>query len=157
MKHARKENGHERGFMQAVIRTGGNQYMVKVGQTLEVDLLGDAKKVELDALLTIDGDKVVVGAPFVSGVKIVAEVLGETKGDKIKVLKFKPKKRVKKLTGHRQHYSQIKIVSIGEVKDRSTSLTAGKKAEAKAETKADTSTPLSTGKPATKEPAKSAA
>lgn len=98
--------------MQAVIQTGGKQYIVTKDQTLAVELLGDAKKIEFEALLVIDGDKVKVGTPTVEGVKVKAEVLGEVKADKIKVLKFKAKKRVKKLTGHRQHYSQIKIISI---------------------------------------------
>ncbi len=99
--------------MQAIITTGGKQYIVAKDQTLEVELLGEVKKLEFDVLMTMDGDKFQVGAPFVAGVKVKAEVLEETKGEKIKVLKFKAKKRVKKLTGHRQHYSKIKIVSIG--------------------------------------------
>ncbi len=99
--------------MQAVIQTGGKQYLVTKDQTLAVELLGDAKKVEFAALLVIDGDKVKVGTPTVDSVKVKAEVVGEIKADKIKVLKFKAKKRVKKLTGHRQHYSKIKITSIG--------------------------------------------
>ncbi len=99
--------------MQAIIATGGKQYIVTKDQTLEVELLGDAKKVEFDVLMTIDGDKVNVGAPLIKDLKVKAEVLEETKGEKIKVLKFKAKKRIKKLTGHRQHYSKIKITSIG--------------------------------------------
>jgi large subunit ribosomal protein L21 len=99
--------------MQAIITTGGKQYIVTKDQTLEIELLGDAKKMEFEALMTMDGDKVNVGAPFVKDVKVKAEVLEETKGKKIKILKFKAKKRVKKLTGHRQHYSLIKIISIG--------------------------------------------
>lgn len=99
--------------MQAVIASGGKQYLVKKDQVLELELLGDVKKVELEALLVIDGDKVTVGAPMVSGVKVVAEVVEEVKGDKIKVLRFKPKKRIKRLTGHRQHYAQVKITKIG--------------------------------------------
>lgn len=99
--------------MQAIISTGGKQYIVDKDQTLEVELLGDVKKIEFDALMTMDGDKIQVGAPFVKDVKVKAEVLEETKGEKIKVLKFKAKKRIKKLTGHRQHYSKVKIVSIG--------------------------------------------
>ena len=82
-------------------------------QTLEVELLGDAKKVEFDALLVIDGDKTSVGTPFVSGVKVLGEVVEEVKGEKIKVLRFKAKKRIKRLTGHRQHYSLVKITKIG--------------------------------------------
>ena len=82
-------------------------------ETLELELLGDAKKVELDALLLIDGDKITVGAPIVDGVKVHGEVLEEVKGEKLKILKFKAKKRIKRLTGHRQHYSLVKITKIG--------------------------------------------
>jgi large subunit ribosomal protein L21 len=99
--------------MQAVIASGGKQYLVEKDQTLELELLGDAKKVEFDVLLLIDGDKVKVGAPHVAGSKVHADVVEEVKGEKIKVLKFKAKKRVKRLTGHRQHYSQVKITKIG--------------------------------------------
>ena len=99
--------------MQAVIVSGGKQYIVTKDQTLELELLGDIKKIEFDALLTIDGDNVKVGAPHVAGVKVSAEVIEEVKGDKIKVLKFKAKKRIKRLTGHRKHYSLVKITKIG--------------------------------------------
>lgn len=98
--------------MQAIIASGGKQYLVQPDQTIELELLGDGKKYEFDALMTIDGDTIKVGTPVVAGVKVHAEVLGETKGDKIKVLKFKAKKRVKTLTGHRQHYTQVKITKI---------------------------------------------
>src|SRR5688572_9559916 len=100
-------------MMQAVIKSGGKQYLVKPGQILEVERLAGTKKLEFEPLLVIDGDKVSVGAPSVGEVKVAAEVLGEVKGDKIKVLKFKAKKRVHKQTGHRQRYSQIKITTIG--------------------------------------------
>lgn len=99
--------------MQAVIVSGGKQYLVKKDDVLEVELLGDVKKLELDALLVIDGDKTTVGTPTVDGVKVHAEVVEEVKGEKVKIMKFKAKKRVKRLTGHRQHYSQIKITKIG--------------------------------------------
>jgi large subunit ribosomal protein L21 len=99
--------------MQAVIASGGKQYIVTKDQTLELELLGDVKKIEFEVLLLIDGDKVTVGAPFVAGMKVLAEVIEEVKGEKIKVLKFKAKKRIKRLTGHRQHYSQVKIIKIG--------------------------------------------
>ena len=87
--------------------------MVEKGQELDVELLGEAKKVEFDVLLTVDGDAVKVGTPHVAGVKAHAEVVEEVKGEKIKVLKFKAKKRIKTLTGHRQHYTRVKITSIG--------------------------------------------
>ncbi len=101
--------------MKAVIQTGGKQYLVEAGQTLNVELLNLGKdKAEFAPLLLIDGDKIQVGKPMVEGVKVKADILGEAKGDKIKIMKFKSKKRVKKLTGHRQKYSQIKITSIAK-------------------------------------------
>jgi large subunit ribosomal protein L21 len=100
--------------MQAVIQSGGKQYIVAKDQVVELELLDpEAKKIEFKPLLIIDGEKVQVGTPEVAGVTVVAEALGEVKGDKIKVLRFKPKKRVKRLTGHRQHYTQVKITKIG--------------------------------------------
>ncbi|HUC86930.1 MAG TPA: 50S ribosomal protein L21 [Candidatus Saccharimonadales bacterium] len=103
--------------MQAVIRTGAKQYLVQPDQTLEIDLVGsDAKTLEFQPLLVIDGDKVSVGTPTVAGVTVTAKVVGEVKGEKLKILKFKPKKRIKKQTGHRQRYTQITITGIGAAK-----------------------------------------
>lgn len=108
-------------YMQAVITAGGKQYLVEDGQTLEIDLIGnESKKVEFEPLMVIDGDKVEVGAPRVIGTTVTAEVLGETKGEKLKVLKFKAKKRVSKQTGHRQRYTQVKITGIGASKAKKT-------------------------------------
>lgn len=102
--------------MQAVIQTGSKQYLVEPGQTLEIDLVEDTKKLSFEPLLVIDGAKIQVGAPFVEGVPVAVDVLGEIKGDKLKVLKFQAKKRVNTKTGHRQRYTRIKILSIGSVK-----------------------------------------
>jgi large subunit ribosomal protein L21 len=98
--------------MQAVIASGGKQYLVEKDQELELELLGDAKSVEFDVLLLIDGDKVKVGKPHVAGAKAEAKVVEEVKGEKVRVLKFKAKKRIKRLTGHRQRYSRVKITKI---------------------------------------------
>lgn len=100
--------------MKAVIKVGGKQYIVAEKETLLVDRLPDGtKELTLDALLTIDGDKTVVGTPLVSGVKVSAKVVeAEVKGDKIRVIRYKSKKRVHKENGHRQKYSQIQITSI---------------------------------------------
>jgi large subunit ribosomal protein L21 len=123
--------------MQAVIRSGAKQYLVKPGQVLEIDLVGgDAKTLEFEPLLVIDGDKVQVGAPVVAGVKVAAEVAGEVKGEKLQVLKFKAKKRVKTQTGHRQHYTQIKITAIGTAKAPAAKAAAAKPAAKKAPAKA---------------------
>ncbi len=100
--------------MKAVIKVGGKQYLVAEKETLLVDRLPDGtKELKLDALLTIDGDKTVVGKPLVSGVKVSAKVTEpEVKGEKLRVIRYKSKKRVHKETGHRQRYSQIQITSI---------------------------------------------
>jgi large subunit ribosomal protein L21 len=98
--------------MQAVITSGGKQYLVKPDQILDLELVGDVKNLEFEPLMVIDGDKVSVGAPVVKGAKVTAEIIGEVKGDKLKIMRFKAKKRVKRLTGHRQHYTQVKIAKI---------------------------------------------
>ncbi len=100
--------------MKAVIKVGGKQYIVAEKETLLVDRLPDGtKELALDALLTIDGDKTVVGTPLVKGVKVSAKVTeAEVKGDKVRIIRYKSKKRVHKETGHRQKYSEIQITSI---------------------------------------------
>lgn len=99
---------------KAVIKVGGKQYVVTEKETLLVDLLPEGtKELTLDALLVIDGDKTTVGAPTVKGVKVKAKVVEDlVKGDKIRVIRYKSKKRVHKETGHRQKYSKIEIASI---------------------------------------------
>lgn len=100
--------------MKAVIKVGGKQYIVTEKETLLVDRLQDGtKELTLDALLTIDGDKTEVGTPLVKGVKVSAKVVeAEVKGEKLRIIRYKAKKRVHKETGHRQKYSQIQITSI---------------------------------------------
>ncbi len=100
--------------MKAVVKVGGKQYLVSEKETLMVDLLPEGtKELDLDALLIIDGDKTTVGAPLVKGVKVKAKVVDErVAGDKIRVIRYKSKKRVNTQTGHRQKYSKIEISSI---------------------------------------------
>ena len=99
---------------KAVVKIGGKQFVVTEKQTLLVDLLPEGtKELTLDALLLIDGDKTTIGTPLVSGVKVSATVVEElVKGDKIRVIRYKSKKRVHKENGHRQKYSKIEITSI---------------------------------------------
>lgn len=99
---------------KAVVKVGGKQYIVTEKETLLVDLLPEGTKdLTLDALLVIDGDKTQVGKPTVDGVKVTAKVVEDlVKGDKIRVIRYKSKKRVHKETGHRQKYSKIEIDSI---------------------------------------------
>ncbi len=98
--------------MQAVIASGGKQYIVKAGDIVDLELLGDVKKFEFDALMTFEGSNVSIGTPLVDKIKVHAELIDEVKGDKLKIMKFKAKKRVKRLTGHRQKYTQVKITKI---------------------------------------------
>jgi large subunit ribosomal protein L21 len=99
--------------MKAVIKVGGKQYMVAEKETLLVDRLADdTKTLEIEPLLVIDGDKATVGAPVVKGAKVSAKVLGDEKGEKLKIVHFKSKKREKTMTGHRQHYTKIEISKI---------------------------------------------
>ena len=99
---------------KAVVKVGGKQYVVAEKETLLVDLLPEGtKELTLDALLVIDGDKTTVGTPVVKGVTVKAKVIEElVKGDKIRVIRYKAKKRVHKENGHRQKYSKIEISSI---------------------------------------------
>ena len=99
---------------KAVIKVGGKQFIVSEKETLLVDLLPQGtKELELDALMLINGDKVEVGTPVVKGVKVSAKVVDElVKGEKIRVIRYKAKKRVHKENGHRQRYTKIEIASI---------------------------------------------
>lgn len=98
--------------MKAVIKSGGKQYLVSKGDTIDVDLLNsDKRTLTFDPLLVITENETVVGTPA-TGHSVSAEVLGEIKGDKVTAIRYKAKKRVKKVRGHRQQYSQIKITNI---------------------------------------------
>ncbi len=101
----------------AIIETGGKQYRVSPGQTIDVERLdvADGKTVDLDRVLLIaDGERVEVGTPTVEGAKVVATSKGEGKGDKVIVFKYKPKVRYRKKTGHRQFYTRLVIDKIVE-------------------------------------------
>ena len=100
--------------MKAVVKISGKQYVVSEKESLLVDLLPEGtEELTLDALLVIDGDKTKVGTPTVKGAVVKAKVVeAEVKGDKIRVIRYKAKKRVHKETGHRQKYTKIQISSI---------------------------------------------
>jgi large subunit ribosomal protein L21 len=99
----------------AIIETGGKQYRVNPGQTIDVERLevAEGDTVELDRVLLIgDGDRVTVGTPTVDGAKVVATAKGESRGDKVIVFKYKPKVRYRKKTGHRQFHTRLLIDKI---------------------------------------------
>lgn len=100
--------------MKAVVKISGKQYLVSEKESLLVDLLHEGtKELTLDALLVIDGDKIKVGTPTVKGSSVKAKVVeAEVKGDKLRVIRYKSKKRVHKETGHRQKYTKIEVTSI---------------------------------------------
>jgi len=99
---------------KAVIATGGKQYLVHEGETLNVELVkGEKGKLAFDALLVIDGDKVTVGTPVVDKVQVKADIVAEdVQADKVTSIRYKAKKRVRTVRGHRQHQTTLKITSI---------------------------------------------
>jgi len=98
---------------KAVIRTGGKQYLVQEGETLKVELINDAgKSLNFEPLLTLDGDKVEIGQPSLTG-KVTAEVVeADVQADKVTSIRYKAKKRVHTVRGHRQHQTVLKITKI---------------------------------------------
>ncbi|HAX24921.1 MAG TPA: 50S ribosomal protein L21 [Thermomicrobiales bacterium] len=101
--------------MYAVIKTGGKQYRVAAGDTIAVERL-DAEagsQVEIDRVLMVSGEAgITIGAPVVDGAAVVATISEHFRGPKIRVFKFKPKKRYRRTTGHRQEMTRLTINEI---------------------------------------------
>lgn len=119
--------------MFAVIKSGGRQYKVSVGEKLQVNRLPyeDGKQIEIgEVLLISDADNSVVGAPFVEGAKVLATVEGQARGEKLIVFKYKSKKRYRHRRGHRQ---ELTVLSIDDIISNGKSLITGEKPEAKQE------------------------
>lgn len=101
--------------MYAIIETGGKQYNVKVGESIMVEKLNVAagETVVFDKVLAVGKeDSLTVGAPFVNGAAVKADVVGEGKGKKIIVYKYKSKKGYHKKNGHRQPFTKVTITAI---------------------------------------------
>jgi large subunit ribosomal protein L21 len=101
--------------MYAIIETGGKQYKVAEGDIIRCDLLESevGSDVTFDrVVLAASGDDVKIGAPLLSGASVSGTVLRQAKDKKILVFRYKPKKRVRKLNGHRQRYAEVKITKI---------------------------------------------
>ncbi|HJX12137.1 MAG TPA: 50S ribosomal protein L21 [Dehalococcoidales bacterium] len=99
----------------AIIETGGKQYKVTEGQTLDVELLETTEgvPVELDRVLLIaDGDKVTVGQPVIEGAKVLATAKENGRAAKVIVFKYKAKVRYRRKNGHRQHFTRLSIDHI---------------------------------------------
>ena len=101
--------------MYAIVESGGKQYKAVEGTTVEVDLLPAEIGEQIDlnqVLLFVDGDEVKVGAPGVDGAIVKTTVVSHIKGPKIIIFKYRPKKRIRVKTGHRQQYTRLMVNSI---------------------------------------------
>ncbi|OGZ67741.1 MAG: 50S ribosomal protein L21 [Candidatus Staskawiczbacteria bacterium RIFCSPHIGHO2_02_FULL_34_9] len=104
--------------MFAVIKTGGKQYLVQPGDKIRVEKLDveEGKEITFSEVLLCDKNrKLEIGTPFVKGAKVQAKILGQIKGEKLIIFKYKPKKRYKRKIGHRQKLTQVEITSIETV------------------------------------------
>ncbi len=99
--------------MYAVVKTGGKQYRVEQGQTIEVERLGDVGgEISLPAVLLVDGPTVLVTPDQLSTARVTARVISETKGPKLNGFLYKSKSNNRKRWGHRQQMSRIEITKI---------------------------------------------
>lgn len=100
--------------MYAIVETGGKQYRVQEGQTLQVEKLSQAvgETVSFDRILMVNDGAVKVGSPYVEGATVVAKVVEQGKAKKILVFKYKAKKNERKKQGHRQPFTRVRIEKI---------------------------------------------
>jgi large subunit ribosomal protein L21 len=101
--------------MHAIIKTGGKQYRVAEGETLRVESLpanpGDT--VELTEVLLISAEgETLIGSPRLEGAKVLATVIANGRGEKVRIVKFRRRKHYRKQMGHRQNFTQLEIKSI---------------------------------------------
>jgi large subunit ribosomal protein L21 len=102
--------------MYAVVKTGGKQYRVSAGEKIKVETISAdvGAEIALDqVLLMADGETVTLGSPLVTGVSVKAKVIGHGRGDKIDIFKMRRRKHYRKSQGHRQNYTEIEILAIG--------------------------------------------
>lgn len=139
--------------MYAVVATGGKQYRVEAGSELLVErVAGDAgSSITFDRVLLIgDGDAVTVGTPTVDGASVSGTVIGDAKGPKLVIFKFKQKVKYRRHTGHRQHLTRVRIDDISTGSRRAKAKPAeADEAPAAAEAEAPAK-PKRTRKPAAK-------
>ncbi|CZF83475.1 50S ribosomal protein L21 [Grimontia marina] len=101
--------------MYAVFQSGGKQHRVSEGQNIRLEKLDieTGSTVEFDSVLLVaNGEEITVGAPFVAGGKVTAEVVTHGRGDKVKIVKFRRRKHSRKQMGHRQWFTEVKITGI---------------------------------------------
>jgi large subunit ribosomal protein L21 len=103
--------------MYAVVKTGGKQYKVAIGEKLKVEQIPadiDSQITLNEVLLVADGEQVVVGTPLVAGASIQATVISHGRGEKIRIFKMRRRKHYQKHQGHRQNYTEIRIDAISK-------------------------------------------
>jgi large subunit ribosomal protein L21 len=101
--------------MYAVIESGGKQHRVTEGEVLKLELIeaGAGESISFDKVLMVgQGADVQIGAPYVAGGKVTAEVLNHGRADKVTIIKFKRRKHFRKQQGHRQWFTEVKITGI---------------------------------------------
>jgi large subunit ribosomal protein L21 len=130
--------------MYAIIRAGGKQAKVKAGDVIEIERVKDAAdSLTFTPIMVVGEDgSTMTDRDSLSDVKVVAEVLGETKGDKIDIFKYKNKTGYRRHLGHRQTYTQIRVTSIDLPKEKPSKAKSSKAGA----TKSSTSTDAQTGK-----------
>ncbi len=131
--------------MFAVIKSGGRQYKVSVGQTLEVNRLAveDGAQVQFDEVLLIsDANTSMIGKPFVENAQVLATAVRQARGEKLIVFRYKSKKRFRHRRGHRQ---ELTILSIDDIVANGKSLITGEAPREKQATAEETEVPTTTG------------
>ncbi len=101
--------------MYAILKSGARQYRAVVGETILVEKLPVEvdEQLELDEVLLIaGGDQVEVGQPTIEGAKVLATVVAQEKGPKVRIFKYHPSKRYRKRAGHRQRYTRLRVDEI---------------------------------------------
>ena len=118
--------------MYAIVKTGGKQYKVAVGDVVEVEKLTGAAgaAITFPAVLVVDGANVTSDAKALAGVTVTGEVVAQTKGVKISILKYKNKTGYRKRIGHRQQLTQVKVTDISTGSKKSAPAKTEEKAEA---------------------------
>lgn len=102
--------------MLAVIKTGGKQYLIAPGDKIKVEKLDteEGKEVTFSEVLLLEkSKKLEIGTPVVKGAKVSGKIMRHGKGEKLIIFKYKPKKRYKRKIGHRQQFTEVEIISIG--------------------------------------------
>ena len=102
-------------IMYAVIKSGGKQHRVEPGEVLRVEKLdlSEGDKIDFDEVMMLgDESDVQIGSPYVEGGKVSAEVVSHGRGDKVTIIKMRRRKHYRRQAGHRQYYTEIKILDI---------------------------------------------